>query len=103
MEPATLAPTEDTRLLRREIDRLRSDMDRLRNDMSSLAEDALRAVRTGAAQAKERIGRNAHATAEKGREAVDALENQVAQHPLVSLGSALAVGLIVGIGLSRKD
>lgn len=98
---ATVA--EDTGALRREIDRLKLDLQRIRSDFSGFAEDAVHAAKTGAGEAKERVGRTARAAAARGRESVEAVEDHVAAHPFMSLATALAVGMVVGLAISRKD
>lgn len=98
----TTATTQSDSAMRREIDRLKADLERLRSDFSGLTEDAVHATKTGAAEAKERIERSARAAAAKGRESAEAVEEQIAAHPLVSLATAFAVGMVLGLGLSRK-
>lgn len=103
METAATASTENASTMRREIDRLKADLERLRSDFAGLTDDAVHTARTGAAQAKERVAEGARVAAAKGRESVEAIEDQVAAHPFMSLAAALAVGLAVGVALSRKD
>lgn len=103
MENAANAPSDHTSAMCREIERLKTDLERLRADFAGLTEDAVHTARAGAAEAKERLAQGAHAAAARGRESAEAIEDQVAAHPFVALGAALAVGLVVGAALSRKD
>lgn len=102
MDATATSPSDDTSL-RREIDRLKADLQRLRLDFSDLTGDALHAARSGAAEARERVTEKARAPAAKGRESVEAVEEQVAAHPFMSLATAFAVGMVVGLGICRKD
>lgn len=95
--------SENTSAMRREIDRLKADLERLRSDFSGLTEDAVHTARTGAAQAKERLSEGARAAAAKSRESVEAIEEQVAAHPFMLIAAAGAIGLVVGVAISRKD
>lgn len=101
--PAPAAQHEEADALRRDLDRLKADLYRLKSDFSGLADDAAQAARSGAAEARNRVERKADAAAAKGRESVEAIEEQIAAHPLMSLATAFAVGMVVGLGLSRKD
>jgi len=103
METVRTAPSDDSVALRREIDRLKADLQRLRTEFTGLADDAVHAAIAGTAEAKERVGQTARAFATKGRESADAVGDQVAAHPLMSIATAFAVGMVVGLGLSRKD
>jgi ElaB/YqjD/DUF883 family membrane-anchored ribosome-binding protein len=102
MESATLN-ADDARALRREIDRLKSDLERLRGDFSGLASDAVATAKAGVTEVKHRVEERAHSAANKGRETAEAVVEQVAAHPYVSLAAAFGVGMVLGIGLSRRD
>jgi len=102
MNAKATVSAEEAGTLRDEIERLKSDLHRLRTDFSGLTDDAVHAARTGAAQAKDRVEQGARAVADKGQESVEALENQIAAHPLMALAAAFSVGMALGIGLSRK-
>lgn len=101
-EPVTITRDESTDL-RRDLERVRSELRQLRADLGGLTEVALRAAKSGAAEAKERIDHSMKAAADMSKESIKAVEGQVAAHPLVSLASSFAIGLIVGLSLSRKD
>lgn len=102
MDAAT-GSTEDSHALRREVDRLKADLQRLRLDFSELGGDAVHAAKAGGAEARERVAEKARAAAAKGRESVEAVEEQIAAHPFMSLATAFAVGMVVGLGICRKD
>lgn len=93
---------DDASTMREEVDRLKADLQRLRLDMSHFGGDAMHAAKAGVAEAKERVSDAAHAAAKKGKESLDAVESQVATHPFASLGAAFAVGMVIGLGLSRR-
>jgi ElaB/YqjD/DUF883 family membrane-anchored ribosome-binding protein len=101
MNPA--ASSESPGMLRQEIDRLKADLERLRADFTDLGGDAVHAAKAGAEEARERVAEKARAAAAKGRESIDAIEDQVAAHPFLSLGAAFAVGLALGVAFSHKD
>lgn len=88
--------------LRREFDLLKSDLHTLRSGLSDLTGDAVRTAKAGAAEARHRIEQGVRAANAKGKESVEALEQQVAAHPIASLAAALAVGLVLGFGLTRR-
>lgn len=94
---------DDTSQLRRDVERVKSDLRQIRGDVAGLAEDAVHAAKTGAAEARERVDRKVRAAAERGRESVEAIEDQIAAHPFMSVAVAFGVGMIMGCGLSRKD
>lgn len=93
---------EDMSELRRDFDRLKSDLHDIRSSLSDLTSDAVRAAKSGAAHAKLRIEDTVKAAGDKGKESVEAIEQQVAAHPFMSLAAALAVGMILGFGLTRR-
>ncbi len=100
MDSATT--TQDPTDMQREIDRLKADLSRLRGDFAHLAEDAVHAAKVGASEAKDKFEKTAKAAAAKGRESIEAVEHQVAAHPLIALSTAFAVGLVVGLVLTRS-
>lgn len=102
MDPATTSMDENG-ALRAEVDRLKSDLQRLRADFSTLGGDAMHAAKAGADQARHRIADAARAAKEKGRQSMEAIEHQVGEHPFISIGTAFAVGLVLGMSLGRKD
>jgi ElaB/YqjD/DUF883 family membrane-anchored ribosome-binding protein len=103
MESAKATSSENGSGLRREMERLKADFERLRSDLSGLTEDSANTVRAGAAEAKERVCQGARAAVAKGRDCAAAIGDQVTAHPFMALGAALAVGLVAGVAISRKD
>ena len=90
------APTMDeTTELYREIDRLKADLRQVRSDFATLGGDA---VRTARATVNESV-KNAAA---KGKAVADGAEAQITSHPFIAVATAFAVGLFVGIRLTRK-
>lgn len=102
MENSSAITTEQASELRRDLDRIKSDLRQFRADFAGLTEDALRAAKSGMSDAKDRIDQKVKAAAAKGKESVEAVEDQVAAHPFMSLATAFTVGMVVGLGLSRK-
>lgn len=102
MEPVATLTHDDTATLRRDVDRLKSDLRQIRGDLAGLGEDAARVAKVGAAQVKDTVEDQLKAAAVKGRESVQAIEHQVAAHPLMALTTAFAVGLVVGVSVCRK-
>jgi ElaB/YqjD/DUF883 family membrane-anchored ribosome-binding protein len=90
---ATTLP-QDLGQLRTDIDRLKADVTLLRRDLTNFAEDAFHAARAGAGEVKAQFAQGAQA-------ANQTLSEQLAARPVVTLASAIGVGLILGIGLSR--
>jgi ElaB/YqjD/DUF883 family membrane-anchored ribosome-binding protein len=93
---------EEISELRHEFDLLKSDLLTIRSGLSDLTSDAVRTAKAGAAEARNRIELGVKFANAKGKESVEAFEQQVAAHPLASLAAALAVGLILGFGLTRR-
>jgi ElaB/YqjD/DUF883 family membrane-anchored ribosome-binding protein len=89
-----------------EVSELCGDFDRLKSDLhaglSDLIDDAVRTAKAGAAEAKHRIEQTVKAASAKGKGSLESIEHQIAAHPFMSLVAALAVGMVVGFGLTRK-
>lgn len=100
--PAVISQDEAT-ALRRDMDRIRSDLHLIRSDLGLLAQDAKRAARSGAADAKDAVDAALHDAAERGKKSVAAVEEQIHLHPLMAVTTALAVGMVCGMGLCRKE
>jgi ElaB/YqjD/DUF883 family membrane-anchored ribosome-binding protein len=93
---------EEIGQLRRDFDRLKADLRDVRSDLSDLTADAVRTAKAGAAEAKHRIDQTVKAASAKGKESVEAVEEQIAAHPFMSLAAVFGVGMLVGFGISRK-
>lgn len=78
-----------------ELNTLREDLSQLRQDMSSMASDMFGVAREG-------VGGAVKNAKEKGAELAEALEEQVQEHPLATVGIAFGVGLLVGALLRRN-
>ncbi len=100
-------PTTDTArteaVLREEIDRLREDVTVLRDNLTNLTKDAARAAKAGMFEAKSHLSDAAHTAADKGKQAAHAIEQKVEDNPLVSIGIAFGVGLLVGALLRGRN
>lgn len=93
---------EEAAELRHEFDRLKTDLRDLRTTLSDISSNAVRTAKAGAAVAKHRLDDTVHSAGAKGKEQIEALEEHVAAHPLMSLGIALGVGMVLGFGLTRR-
>jgi ElaB/YqjD/DUF883 family membrane-anchored ribosome-binding protein len=102
MNNAVPITSEEISELRRDFDRLMSDLRGIRSDLSDLTGDAVRTAKAGAAEARHRIEHAVKAAGVKGKESTEAIEHQVAAHPYMSLAAALAVGMVIGFGLTRR-
>ncbi|MCA3004482.1 MAG: hypothetical protein LW650_04860 [Planctomycetaceae bacterium] len=100
---ATATTVESPSIFRQELEHVKADMQRLRRDLSELWGDSVHTARSGAAEARGRLNDRTRFIAAKGRESVQAVEHQVAAHPLASLGAALAAGVVIGLVLRRRD
>jgi len=89
--------------LREEIERLRADVTTLRDNLSHLTKDAGRAAKAGVYEAKAHLSEAAHTATEKGKQAAHAIEQKVEDNPLISVGIAFGVGLLVGALLRGRD
>ena len=83
---------------------LRADYDALRKDIAELTK-ALRDSATTKASSAKRASDAVEAAGERVRttatEAIDSLENEIRQRPLVVLGAAFGIGLLIGRLLRR--
>lgn len=100
--------------LNTEINALKRDLDRLQTDFGKLAQDTGRATKeaTAAAIAKledegkvlmERLRSAGQQATEKGGEAVHAVQERIEERPMMAASTALGLGFILGILLSRKS
>jgi ElaB/YqjD/DUF883 family membrane-anchored ribosome-binding protein len=95
-ERGSTATREDEHDLLREIDRRKADLRQLRSDVSTFGGDAARAARAGVRESMNAAGNRARAAAE-------VVEKQVSEHPYLSLAAAFAVGLALGVRVTRRD
>lgn len=98
-----MASTDD---LRKELDKLKADMARLRSDTSEVSRtlreiggDELRAWGESAEhefqRRRQRLRRGMDAGRERGRRAMEEMEEEVGAHPYASVFAALGVGFIL--------
>lgn len=96
--------TQDTLL--DEFQTLVRDTEKLLQHSASLAGDQAESlredIRNSLGRARETLGRAEAGLRERGKEAVDATEDYVHQHPWQSLGLSAALGVLVGLLLSRR-
>lgn len=95
-ERGSTATREDEHDILREIDRLKADLRQIRSDVSTFGNDAMRAARTG-------VGEGLRAAGGKARAATEVVEKQVSEHPYLSLAAAFALGLALGVRVTRRD
>lgn len=98
-----------------QIDAMRSDFTNLKGDLASLLRDAIAAGKAGTGEAREhledaveqkleQLNSAWHSAQSRGKKAVASFEESVAERPLVSVGTAFGVGVVIGIllGTSRR-
>jgi ElaB/YqjD/DUF883 family membrane-anchored ribosome-binding protein len=104
----TTTPTEtrierdlksDLNVIKADIDNLRKDLaaalDRIKGTTASRAETEIQAL-------QKRINKIAEDLQTGGRESLRAVEERIEERPLVSLGVAFAVGLVLGRLFGRR-
>ncbi len=97
------ATADDISDLARELERIKQDLRQLRGDIAGLGADTVRAARAGVHEAARNAG-------ERGRAAAEFTESRIAEHPFMSVASAFAVGMLLGMkfggfssGSGRKE
>ena len=103
MENAAVMTHEEAGAMRRDMERIKSDLRLIRSDLGTLAHDASHVAKSGAAGAKEAINVKLHDVAEQGKKSVAAVEEQIHLHPFMAVTTALAVGMVCGMSLCRKE
>jgi ElaB/YqjD/DUF883 family membrane-anchored ribosome-binding protein len=96
MDRNSSAGIDETLDLQREVDRLRADLRQLRADISGIGADGVRAARAG-------VQESARIAAAKGKAAAEVAEKQIAAHPFLSVASCFAIGMLLGMRLTRRD
>ena len=84
------ATVDDISDLARELERIKQDLRQLRGDIAGLGADTVRAARAGVNEAARNAG-------ERGRAAAEFTETRIAEHPFMSVASAFAVGMLLGM------
>jgi ElaB/YqjD/DUF883 family membrane-anchored ribosome-binding protein len=106
----TTMPERD---LQKEFDELRNELSKLQEDLGRVAEQggtvakdaatlAVERIEAEAQRLIEKIQDTAEAAGAKGKELVSDVEHRVEEKPVSSALTALGVGLIIGIILSRR-
>ena len=96
----------ETDQLRKDLENLKADMDALRSDIADLTgafrdmgaervQGARESVEAELRQAREALGRRADEARARGRDAREAGERQVAEHPYGSVLAALGAGFLL--------
>lgn len=104
--PRKTATTKTKDALLEEFQALVSDTEKLLQNSASLAGDQAEAlredIRSSLGRARETLNLAEEGLRERGKIAVDATEDYVHKHPWQSLGFSAAIGLLVGLLLSRR-
>jgi ElaB/YqjD/DUF883 family membrane-anchored ribosome-binding protein len=87
--------------LRSEVEALRAELANLHEQMRSFGTSAARTAKAGVRDARAHLHDAVGSAKEHGKNAAESLEAKVEEHPLVSLGVAFGVGLIVGVILRK--
>jgi ElaB/YqjD/DUF883 family membrane-anchored ribosome-binding protein len=96
MDRNSTATMEEISDLTRELERLKNDLRQIRGDVTTLGGDAMRTARASFTETTK-------TTANKAKAIADAAEVQIAAHPFIAIGTALALGVLLGERLARKD
>jgi ElaB/YqjD/DUF883 family membrane-anchored ribosome-binding protein len=92
--------------LKSDVDSIRSDIETLRKDLATVL-DRIKGTATNRAEAElqalqKRINKIADDVQTSGREGLRAFEERIEERPLVSLGIAFAIGLVIGRHFDRR-
>lgn len=88
--------------LKEDLDRLREDLRQLRTDLRATGTDAAGVAHARVRALHEELDEGVHAVAQKGREAADGVADQIAAHPVATVVTAFASGLIAGLLLPKQ-
>lgn len=94
--------SENPAALREEIEKLREDLGALRDLMSGISQDAKRAAKVGAHEAKARVEDAAHRAKEVGKHTAENIEQKIENNPLAAIGIAFGVGILLGVLMRRN-
>ena len=105
-ESTTKTESRIERDLKTDVDAIRSDLDTLRKDLAA-ALDRIKGTATSRAESEiqalqKRINKIADDLQTSGREGLRAVEERIEERPLVSLGIAFAIGLVLGRLFDRR-
>ena len=92
--------------LKEDLARLREDLRQsvrqLRTDLRNTGADAAGVAQSWASELHEELDDGIRAVAQKGRDAVDGVTDQIAAHPVATVVTAFATGLIAGLLLPKQ-
>ena len=105
-ETTTKTESRIERDLKTDVAAIKSDIDNLRRDLTT-ALDRLKGTATSRAESEiqalqKRINKIADDLQTSGREGLRAVEERIEERPLVSLGIAFAIGLVLGRLFDRR-
>jgi ElaB/YqjD/DUF883 family membrane-anchored ribosome-binding protein len=96
----------DRDAVRDDVEQLRADLDALRGDLSKLTESLTGKVERRAKDEveaiRQRIDALARETKASGQQGIRAVEEQIDEHPFMTLATAFAIGLMVGRFFDRR-
>jgi ElaB/YqjD/DUF883 family membrane-anchored ribosome-binding protein len=81
---------------------INASMRTVRNDMSKLVEDVGTLAQAAGAKTRSQVAGLAERAQERGRGALETLEERVRESPAIALGAAVGVGVITGLLLARR-
>ncbi len=82
--------------------RLGEHVDHFKEHLSAAGQDAANAARSGLTAAQQAACRSMDSAKRQGQEAMSAVSKKVSDNPMVSLGVAAGVGLLVGLLIFRR-
>ncbi|HSA82902.1 MAG TPA: hypothetical protein VLE23_18945 [Geminicoccaceae bacterium] len=105
-ETTTKTESRLERDLKSDVDAIKSDLDTLRKDLTTVL-DRIKGTATSRAESEiqalqKRLNKIADDLQTGGRESLRAVEERIEERPLVSLGIAFAVGLVLGRLFDRR-
>lgn len=105
-ESSAKGGSRNERDLSSDLDAIRGDIDTLRKDLAAVLE-GIKGKASNRAEAEiqalqKRINRIADDVQASGREGMRAIEERIEERPLVSLGLAFVVGLVLGRLFNRR-
>lgn len=92
----------NTRDYGNEIDAIRTDLGALRGDIGRLLDAAGRSASERVRSGAERARASADAAVEKGRQGAAVIGQQIEDHPIATICTALGVGIVIGRIMDRN-
>lgn len=93
--------TKADAVLREEVEALRAELSTLHEQMRSLGTSAARTARAGVRDAKAHLHDAVDTAKSQGKHVAESLEAKVEENPLISLGVAFGVGILIGAILRK--